>query len=370
MEAVIFLLFFGDKLLSLASNNNQTHDQRYIMTALDKPGAGPLVSVVMSVYNTERYVGDAVMSVLGQSYRNLEMICFNDASTDSSLSILQSIAERDGRMRVINSPVNIRQGGGRNRAIKASKGDYIMFLDSDDELKPYAVERCVAAALANDSEAVFFDYCRFMTGSDKETEICQLGKDAVSLRGDDLRRRILERTASHVTAMYARSVIVDNDLFFPEGIHYEDNAVGLAMQTIARNPVKLNEVFYRYRFDNESVTRSVNNPRFFDRIESAEILLEHTKRLGLYDRFKDLVDYQFTNLYFVHTVFGAIYRFDRVQADQIRRVKRGIKTYLPSYRRNPYYRSQPFLLKLKIESHVRWPHLIKFLSNVNRKLRK
>lgn len=336
---------------------------------MEKMNSEPLVSVVMSVYNTEKYVGDAVRSVLGQSYRNIEMICFNDASTDGSLAVLQKLTDDDNRVKVIDSPVNIRQGGGRNRAIKASKGDYIMFLDSDDELKPDAVRICVEAALANDSEAVFFDYCRFMSDSDKETVVCQLGEDAVSLRGDDLRRRILKCTTSHVTAMYARKVIVDNELYFPEGIHYEDNAVGLAMQTIARNPVKLNEVFYRYRFDNQSVTRSVNNPRFFDRIESAEILLGHMKRLGLYDKFKDLIDYQFVNLYFVHTVFGAIYRFDHVQTDQIKRVRQGIKKILPNYKNNPYYRSQPMSLKIKIETHVRWPHLIKLLSNINRSLR-
>ncbi len=244
-----------------------------------------------------------------------------------------------------------------------------MFLDSDDMLRSDAVEKCVAAAEGNGSEAVFFDYCRFSTLGSGETVICQLGEDAAGLRGDRLRERILERTASHVTAMYARSVIVDNDLYFPEGVYYEDNAVTLAMQIIAANPIKLNEVFYKYRFDNQSVTRSSNNLHFFDRIDSAVTLLGHMKRLGLYDRFKDLIDYQFINLYYVHTVFGAIYRFDKVQTAEIARVKAGILKYVPDYKSNPYYRKQPLRLRLKIESHARFPRVIKMLSNLNRRLK-
>lgn len=328
----------------------------------------PLVSVVMSVYNTEAFVADAIRSVLNQSYKYIELICFNDASTDSSLEIMKKIAGTDDRLQIIDSPVNIRQGGGRNRAIAKASGKYLMFLDSDDELTPDAVEKCVEAATKYDSEAVFFDYCRFTTSDNSQTTICQLGEDAVNLSGDDLRRRILERTSSHVAAMYARSVIVDNDLYFPEGIYYEDNAVALAIQISAKNPVKLNEVFYRYRFDNNSVTRSVNNYRFFDRIKSAEIFMSHMKRLGLYDKYKSLIDFQFINLYFVHTVFGAIYRFDKVQTDRIKQVKNGIVEYVPDYRSNEFYKAQSWKVKFKIESHVRWPRLIKMLSNVNRML--
>ncbi len=333
------------------------------------PNARPLVSVVLSVYNTEAYLDEAIGSVINQSYKNIELICFNDASTDGSLDILRRYATADSRVRVIDSPVNIKQGGGRNRAIKAAVGKYVMFLDSDDMLRSDAVEKCVAAAEGNGSEAVFFDYCRFSTLGSGETVICQLGEDAAGLRGDRLRERILERTASHVTAMYARSVIVDNDLYFPEGVYYEDNAVTLAMQIIAANPIKLNEVFYKYRFDNQSVTRSSNNLHFFDRIDSAVTLLGHMKRLGLYDRFKDLIDYQFINLYYVHTVFGAIYRFDKVQTAEIARVKAGILKYVPDYKSNPYYRKQPLRLRLKIESHARFPRVIKMLSNLNRRLK-
>lgn len=329
---------------------------------------GPLVSIIMPVHNAEAYLADSIGSALAQTYGNFELICFNDASVDRSLEMLRGYAAQDGRIRVIDSEVNVGPGGGRNRAIRAAKGQYLIYLDADDRLTPQALEKCVGAALHHDSEAVFFDYRRFVSDGPDTQTVSPLGADAVALEGDALRRRIFERTTSIWTAMYARSVIVDNDLFFPEGVLYEDNAVGLAFQTIARNPVKLNETLYEYRFDNLSITRSANNRRFFDRIGTAVTLLGHLKRLGLYDRFRDEIDYQFTNLYYINTVFGAIYRFDEPQTTEISLVRDGIRHYLPDYKSNPYYRRQPLARRLKIITHTRWPRLIKMLSNLNRHL--
>lgn len=328
----------------------------------------PLVSIIMPVHNAEAYLGDSIASALGQTYGNFELICFNDASTDRSLEVLCEYAARDARIRVIDSEVNVGPGGGRNRAIRAAGGQYLIYLDADDRLAPQMLEKCVAAALQHDSEAVFFDYRRFVSDSRDTQTVSPLGADASALEGDALRRRILERTTSIWTAMYARSVITDNDLYFPEGVLYEDNAVGLAFQTIARNPIKINEILYEYRFDNQSITRSANNPRFFDRIFTAVLLLGHLRRLGLYDRFRDVIDYQFTNLYYINTLFGAIYRFDEPQMAEIAIVRDGIRRYLPAYKSNPYYRSQPLLRRIKIETHARWPRLIKMLSNLNRLL--
>lgn len=248
-----------------------------------------------------------------------------------------------------------------------------MYIDADDELAPTALEECINAAKSNNSEIVFFDYCRFTIGKDKKytyTNVLQLGDDAKLLTGDELRIRLLQRGACHCTAMYAKSVIVDNDLFYPEGVHYEDNAVAPVIQLIAHNPVKINSVLYRYRYDNLSITRTPNNYHFFDRIDTAVIMLNHMKRLGLYDRFKDLIDFIFINTYLTHTVFGAIYRFDKVQTDKIKLVSDGIKEYIPDYKQNIYYKSRPVKRKIKLYTHMHWPKIIKVLSNINRAIKR
>lgn len=330
--------------------------------------SSPAVSVIMPVYNAERYLDESVGSVLAQTLADFELICFNDASTDRSLDILRRYAATDSRVRVIDSPVNVKQGGGRNRAIDAARGRYILFLDADDALTPDALAACTDAIGDTSAQCVFFDYVRYAPSTGGGDSVSPLGADAANLRGDALRRRVIARTTPVWSAMYAREVVTSHGLYFPEGVFYEDNAVALAMQLIAREPVKINRALYLYRVDNQSVSRSSNDLRFFDRIASAETLLGHLKRLGIYGQYADELDFLFTNQYLVHTVYGAIYRFDRPQTGYIRKVRRGIGLYVPDFRRNPYYRAQPIGKKLKLEAHIRLPRLIKLLSNINRRL--
>lgn len=322
----------------------------------------------MPVYNASAFLDDSIGSVLSQSNGDFELICFNDASTDNSADILRRYAEADKRIRIIDSPENVKQGAGRNAGISAARGRYIMFVDADDRLASDAVETTLATVRDSGSDMVMFDYSTFTADGNETVEVCRLGKDAVSLQGDELRRRIALRTNSIVASLYERRLFTDNGLFFPEGVFYEDNAIALALQLSAKHPVKINRSLYLYRTDNQSTSRSNNDMRFFDRISSAVTLLGHLRRLGLYERFADIIDYVFINQYLVETVFGAIYRFDRVQTQYIKKVRDGVKDYVGDFRSNPFYRRQPLSRRIKTETHLRFPHLIKVLSNINRRL--
>lgn len=337
----------------------------------------PSVSIIMPVYNAEKFLNDSVGSILRQTESDFELICFNDASTDGSLAMLKDLVDKDfartgtgGRMRVIDSPVNIKQGGGRNRALREACGEFVMFVDADDALREDAVETCLKTAKKENADMVIFDYARFTSSPANLSErICQLGDDAAGLRGEELRRRVMQRSTPVWSAMYRKTLITGNNLFFPEKVFYEDNAVAPAIQLSAKNPVKINQALYLYRFDNASVTRSTNNYLFFDRLTSAVTLMGHLKRLGLYARYKDEFDFIFINQYFVHSIFGCIYRFDRVPRLRHNYIRKTISRYLPDYRSNPFYKTQPLKLRFKIWTHVWFPQVIKLLSNLSRHLR-
>ena len=335
------------------------------------------VSIIMPVYNAERYLDASIGSVLSQDFRDIELICFNDASTDGSAELLRSYAARDERVRVIDSKENVKQGAGRNRGLREARGRYVMFLDADDMLAAGAVGSCVAAAREKDADVVFFNYATFAGADSGDSskiaagsvrEISTLGHDACELGHEELRLRVAQRTASVWSAMYRRELFFDNDIFFPEKVFYEDNAIALALQLSGRRPVMVDKALYLYRVDNVSVSRSDNNPRFFDRIGSAETLMGHLKRLGHYGRFAKEVDYVFINQYLVETVFGAVYRFDKARTDKIREVRAGIRHYVPDFRKNPYYKAQPLKRRLKVEIHLRMPRVVKMLSNINRRI--
>lgn len=101
------------------------------------------VSIIVPVYNAEQYLDDCLSSLCGQSFSNIEIICVDDKSSDNSLSILKSYAEKDARIIVVAQKENTHQGGARNAGLDIARGKYIWFIDADDYIDLDAVERLV-----------------------------------------------------------------------------------------------------------------------------------------------------------------------------------------------------------------------------------
>ena len=96
----------------------------------------PLVSVIMNCYNGEKYLQRAIDSIIVQTYKNLEIIFWDNASTDSSADIYRNTAEKDARFKYFKSEKNVNLGEARALAVNECTGDYITFLDTDDEWLP------------------------------------------------------------------------------------------------------------------------------------------------------------------------------------------------------------------------------------------
>lgn len=116
-------------------------------------------TVVIPVYNTEKYLEECVLSVTGQSFSDVEILLIDDGSTDGSPALCDKLAQSDARIRVIH-----KENGGaataRNLGIKEALGKYVMFLDSDDWLDGDAIETLAAHADKNDADVIRFNYVR------------------------------------------------------------------------------------------------------------------------------------------------------------------------------------------------------------------
>ncbi len=110
----------------------------------------PLISIIIPIYNVEKYLSRCIKSVLNQTYKNLEIICINDGSTDSSLKILEEFKLIDKRIKIINQK-NTGQARARNNAFLSSKGEFICFVDSDDVVSRKYVESLYYAILKYDT---------------------------------------------------------------------------------------------------------------------------------------------------------------------------------------------------------------------------
>jgi glycosyltransferase involved in cell wall biosynthesis len=108
----------------------------------------PFVSVLMTAYNREKYIAEAIESVLQSTYKNFELIIVDDCSVDDTLKIATSFLKIDQRIKVFKNNSNLGQFRNRNKAICLANGEYIKFLDSDDKLMPNGIDKMVSAMLA------------------------------------------------------------------------------------------------------------------------------------------------------------------------------------------------------------------------------
>ena len=141
--------------LNLFSNQNEkidkTKEKKRIWTEGD-----PLVSVIIPVYNTCRYLGESILSIVNQTLRNIEIICINDGSTDNSFDVLNELSKADSRITVL-SQENMGQSIARNRGIEIAKGKYYYFFDSDDYLVANALEMLYKKAEEEELDLLLFD---------------------------------------------------------------------------------------------------------------------------------------------------------------------------------------------------------------------
>lgn len=120
----------------------------------------PLVSIIVPVYNTEKYICECLHSLIQQSYSHIEIIAVDDGSTDSSPIILNKISTTDKRLKVFFQP-NQGVSAARNLALSKATGEYIMFVDADDWVDPHTIEECLQAI--GDADVCFFAYIREFT---------------------------------------------------------------------------------------------------------------------------------------------------------------------------------------------------------------
>lgn len=128
------------------------------------------VSVIIPVYNVERYLEQCLDSVINQTLKEIEIICVNDSSTDKSLGLLKEYAEKDNRIQVITQ-VNAGAGAARNRGMAAATGKYLSFLDSDDFFELDMLEKAYNLAEKDETDLVVYKSDQYHTDKDEFVKV-------------------------------------------------------------------------------------------------------------------------------------------------------------------------------------------------------
>ena len=284
----------------------------------------PAVSIVIPVFNVEKYIGKCLDSLISQTLHNIEIICVNDCSTDKSLDILRDYEAKDNRIVVIDLPRNIKQGGARNAGIKKARAPFLGFVDSDDWVSLDMYENLYTLAVTHDAEMVCGDYFQYYSEQDIRLRInCK--PEWFSLPEHERNKHFIEG----------------------ECRIYEDNAIVTALYLSARKIVKDTHPYYYYRCNNISTTRSINNYRFFDRLKTSKMFLDNMRRLGIYEIYPEEVEFRFTELFYVNSILGAISQFDPPEKKYVNQIKREMEEIFPCFMKNSYYKTK-VPLKLRI----------------------
>lgn len=253
-----------------------------------------LVSVIIPVYNVEKYLRRCLDSVLAQTMPAFEVLCVNDGSTDNSLAILEEYASKDVRIKVL-SKVNGGLSSARNYGMERANGHYIMFVDSDDWIDSTTLEKALAhmicdvdiiswgAEVVNEGlDPYNLGVCRARSYH----EIKVVGEKTITY---DL---IRNTTRTACNKLFKKSIIQDFDLKFTEGRLFEDNDFLVKYFVHCRHGYFLDEYLYHYIQRPNSIMERVRNRRSHRTIDHLYIfdsIYRHFVKYGIANKWKGLL---------------------------------------------------------------------------------
>ncbi len=220
------------------------------------------VSVVIPIYNVEKYIEECLCSVLKQSLQEIEIVCVNDGSKDGSMSVVKHYACKDSRIVIVN-----KENGGlssaRNVGIDKAQGEYVYFLDSDDYIKQDALETLYHLAKKDDLDNIYFDAEAFYESEEIEkrnkhykTYYCRPGIFNDVQTGPELFAKMENLRCYKPSAclqMPKRSLLVKHSIRFYEGIIHEDQLFSLQVIFLSQRVKHIATPFYMRRVRSESI---------------------------------------------------------------------------------------------------------------------
>ncbi|MUG73948.1 glycosyltransferase family 2 protein [Paenibacillus validus] len=241
------------------------------------------ISVIVPVYNVERYISRAMDSLIKQTFGNIEILVVNDCSLDGSMEIVKKYGQQDNRIQIINHDVNKGLGEARNTGIKAASGEYLFFLDSDDWIEERTLETLYQTAIKEKadivecgSRLVFEDGSsqNFLSNSirvkDKFDAISLISEHKIGFMAWD--------------KLYETDLIKKNSFYFPPILHEDIN---FAIQCVyyASKIVVIPDHLYNYFQRQESISNTNINPKhlgsYFTVINNANKFFEE---INLYEK--------------------------------------------------------------------------------------
>lgn len=280
-----------------------------------------LISVIIPCYNVEAYIDRCMESVVNQTIKmeNLEVILVNDASTDGTLDKLYEWEKRfPENIMVITYEKNIRQGGARNIGMQYANAEYIAFVDSDDWLEIDAFEKLYKKTNERKYHKINGKFIR---------ESYSGQKNLTKENGEE---------GSICTGIYLKELIIKNNIWFPEGVAYEDNYWGAILNIYATETCVIDEIVYHYFINEQSTVTSRGQAHHFDRLDIEIAIIEEYKARGVFDLYREELEVQFVQRFYLNSIYLFFTRFDDIPLI-LEDMRKTVWNYFPNFRENKYF---------------------------------
>jgi len=247
------------------------------------------VSVIMAVYNAEKYLRESMESLLAQTLREREIICVDDGSTDSSPAILEEYRSSAGI--TVLTQKNTGPGGARNAGLRAAGGEYVIFLDSDDRFEPDMLEKLYNAAEEKNADVVICKTQMFDSASGEalpsEWMLNTTGLPGADFSPREIRDRLFQFTYGQICdKLIRRELLKRNDLCFPPLRAAEDTAFVYKSLLCAERIAVLPEILAHYRVNiRGSVSKSFKKYPLAP-YEAFGLVYDFLRERGLLDTYK------------------------------------------------------------------------------------
>lgn len=290
----------------------------------------PKVSVIIPVYNTEKYLRECLDSVVNQTLKDIEIICVDDGSTDNSLSILKEYAEKDDRF-VILTQENKGVACARNKGLEVATGEYIGFVDSDDYIINNALHILYTHAHSNNLDMLLYGGTNFdnITGTNIDNPYYQFkylpeNFDTKCFDYKDCVPFITRMAVSSCLTLYRHEFISMNNIEFPPHLYFEDNIFFCMALFNAQRIGILKDVFYYRRLRKDSITQTWAD-KHMDFLKISVKVFEYLKSINVNDNILE----EYHNSY-CNSVIDKYNSFEnKYKKKYYRKIKNYTKKYCP-----------------------------------------
>ena len=302
------------------------------------------LSIIVPVYNmaADGKLEYCLNSLVNQTITDFEIIAVDDASTDNSPQILLDYAaDYPDLFKVYFSPENRKQGGAKNIGLKHARGRYIGFIDSDDWIAPDMYEKLLKKAKETGADMVACNYHLTHEHSEAIGQVVRTHYEAqTGILDEDKYKLLILDSGSLVVKLYRRNLIYDCGMRFPEHMFYEDNAIATAIMLKAKHFEYIDEPLYAYYQHATSTVHTITKERCGHRLEASRIMLQHAKDFGYLDKYHDEIEFKFTELFYVNTLFSYLQGVGKKDIAFLTSLQKEMKETFPDFEENPYYKAR------------------------------